>query len=424
MTAPPLSARPVVTSRFTSWPLVVGIVATPILSIFAGLIPATIYAASTIFEVAASPVRGRLLHPRNPVLLALTALTVWALLSSLWSATTLGLAARTALAFGITGVLGLWTTGLIQTLSPVTLARLRTALLLGVGLGTLIVIIENYGGYPLTRAWAVAKHGSEPMGIELSNFISRGLTVLVMMMWPAYLVLRRHNPWIAALALAGAAYVLSHVGKHAVALAVISGFAGFALSWAVPRMGMKALRAAVVALVLTVPLADHFLPQMDQIASLNIFNSARHRLVIWRFAMDHYWEHPLRGWGIESSRAIPGGTGEAVLEFDDPNHVHVIIKYPLLPLHPHNGLIQLWLELGVPGALLMAAFLWVTLGRAIAPGDDRWTVAAKTAAVACGLTIACISFGIWQAWWISVLWLTANLFALAPPPRLDPAVAP
>ncbi|HBA43609.1 MAG TPA: hypothetical protein DCZ07_11605, partial [Alphaproteobacteria bacterium] len=95
------------------------------------------------------------------------------------------------------------------------------------------------------------------------------------------------------------------------------------------------------------------------------------------------------------------------------------IAYPnvtLLPLHPHNGALQIWLELGLPGALITAALL-LALGFGIAalplPTPQR---AAATAAFTATLCLILLSFGLWQNWWQASFWLLLILFGLASQP--------
>src|SRR5262249_1513342 len=96
--------------------------------------------------------------------------------------------------------------------------------------------------------------------------------------------------------------------------------------------------------------------------------SLAHRRAIWAFAAARIAERPWLGWGLDSSRDIPGG------------HAAYSPGTEMLPLHPHDAAIQLWLELGVPGMLLGAAFvaaLMRRLARLAAGGpESRRTVAA------------------------------------------------
>jgi O-antigen ligase len=78
-------------------------------------------------------------------------------------------------------------------------------------------------------------------------------------------------------------------------------------------------------------------------------------------------------------------------------------------LHPHSAFLQIWAEVGLPGVLIAAAlvvWLVVTIPKLAA---GRFEAAALLAMVATALTVAELSYGIWQGWWQTALWLMAAL---------------
>jgi O-antigen ligase len=81
----------------------------------------------------------------------------------------------------------------------------------------------------------------------------------------------------------------------------------------------------------------------------------------------------------------------------------------MLPLHPHNAPLQLWLELGAPGAMLgalIAADLWCRLAAARWPRNYTTAAAGSLAAA----SAACLgTYGIWQEWWLGTLFLALFL---------------
>jgi O-antigen ligase len=122
--------------------------------------------------------------------------------------------------------------------------------------------------------------------------------------------------------------------------------------------------------------------------------SAGHRLLIWSFAGDRIAERPLAGWGLDASRAIPGGK--------DP----IRPGQTWMPLHPHNAPLQLWLELGVPGAVLFAmvvALFWFALATVAWP---RLFAAAAGGSLMAALVASFASYGIWEEWWLGTLWFS------------------
>ncbi len=119
--------------------------------------------------------------------------------------------------------------------------------------------------------------------------------------------------------------------------------------------------------------------------------SAGHRLLIWSFAGDRIAERPFIGWGLDSARAIPGGKDE------------IRPGENWLPLHPHDAALQLWLELGAPGAALFALFvglLWLRLAEA--PWPPLYAAAAGGSLTA-ALVVVVAGWGIWEEWWIGTL---------------------
>jgi exopolysaccharide production protein ExoQ len=83
-----------------------------------------------------------------------------------------------------------------------------------------------------------------------------------------------------------------------------------------------------------------------------------------------------------------------------------------LPLHPHNAALQWQVELGLPGTILaLAILLWGFWRVGFTPGMPRLWRAGALAWASAALTIAMLSYGAWQAWWLACLFLTASLYA-------------
>jgi O-antigen ligase len=223
-------------------------------------------------------------------------------------------------------------------------------------------------------------------------------------------------PWLAraALLLVGAGLLISLPGETA-RLATIAGLAAALLSLAAPRLVPRLIGAMLGLAILVMPLLVGFIPKMP---TANLPLSAVHRLVIWDFTVARIAEKPLTGWGLEASRAMPGGraqpdtatldrlniTNPAQRAFLANPHVEV------MPLHPHNGALQLWLELGGIGALL-GAVLMLALGYAA----SRSAVPAVGAGMLASAAVTgMLSFGLWQAWWVASLLLAMVTLHLIP----------
>lgn len=211
--------------------------------------------------------------------------------------------------------------------------------------------------------------------------------------------------------LAGGAAVLLLLPGETPKIAVAAAAAAGGAALLAPRLAPRLLGVVLAAAILLMPAILG--PVLARgVPADGIAPSAAQRLLIWDFAATRIAERPLLGWGMEASRAVPGHDGnpspEALARFG--------IAYPfaarweLLPLHPHNGALQLWLELGAPGAVLGAA-LAVLLGLAAARAA-RPAVAA--AVLAAGSVTAMLSFGAWQEWWVGAELMAAAAVAGIP----------
>jgi len=122
------------------------------------------------------------------------------------------------------------------------------------------------------------------------------------------------------------------------------------------------------------------------------------RLNIWSFAAAKITEQPLRGWGLDASRTF----GSAI------------------SLHTHDAAMQIWLELGAPGAVLAALF-WIGVWSLIEglARRDRTAAAAASATAVAYLTVGGLSFGVWQEWWLGLGAMAAVACVCLARSRLD-----
>jgi O-antigen ligase len=134
--------------------------------------------------------------------------------------------------------------------------------------------------------------------------------------------------------------------------------------------------------------------------SIDLPRSAYHRLLIWEFATARIDERPILGWGLNTSRAIPGG------------QKNLDVSEKALPLHPHNAALQWRLELGILGSLFGAALFLVSTEMARRYAAGRVARAGAVAAIVSTSAIAMLSFGAWQTWWVSSIFLIAGFTIL------------
>jgi len=281
--------------------------------------------------------------------------------------------------------------------------RLSLALVGGVAIGLILLCIETGLDFPIFRA--IFGNGDPRLidGVQAK----RATDALPLAVWPAALALvRLGKKWF------GVALVVVFTGTCAV-LTASSATLGMAVSLAILVLGVASplwtrrlvALAVVLAFVLVVP-ASIYAYREGASTSHMVKNSGRHRMEIWDFAARKTLDRPLFGHGFNASRFVPND-GE-VSQFRGPG-------YPIIPLHPHNALLQIWLELGVVGVAIATALLLTALN-----AIGRWpplSARFALAGYAAGLVVAGLAFGIWQTWWMATLVFSVAAFrTVAPQP--------
>ncbi|MDP6352942.1 MAG: O-antigen ligase family protein [Alphaproteobacteria bacterium] len=240
--------------------------------------------------------------------------------------------------------------------------------------------------------------------------LNRAGTVLVLLIWAPLACLWGSLRGLPAAALVGACTLLLwRMESNAALLALALGVGVMAATAAAPRATTRVLALVCATAILLAPVLPHTLIRPAAVIALapGLASPSVHRLYIWQFAAARIAAHPVRGWGFDASRHVTGGdvpigTENQALGAD-------YAGMTMMPLHPHNAVLQVWLELGLPGGLLLAALcanLLLAIGRRSA---DRPAAAAAAAGVITALMVSGLSYGAWQNWWLATLWLAAAI---------------
>ncbi|HEV7372045.1 O-antigen ligase family protein [Arenibaculum sp.] len=272
--------------------------------------------------------------------------------------------------------------------------------------GGLLLLFDLLAGLPLYNLarGQVAFDGNP-------NDLNRNMVVLAAVVWPAAMVLwTTGRPLAATMLPLGLAVPVMLGESQSAQLGLIAGVAALALAAVGREWTRRAFGAVTVLVFLGVVPAAMWLHDKGMALDL-LPPSARHRLDIWHFTAGHILEKPLFGWGLEASRELGQGTVSTVVEGEGA----------LMPLHPHNAFLQIWLELGAVGVASVLVILLLAL-RGIGRMPEA-THPPVLAAYAAGMAMVSISYGIWQSWWLATLLLTAALIvavarSAAPQPRV------
>jgi O-antigen ligase len=338
-------------------------------------------------------------RPRTPPWLSLIVLAAatWAALSIFWSP---GPRPEQALKILATAAAGsAFVAGAAGLGSPAR-PMARAAMVAGVLMLALLLGIEAWFNMPITRA----AQPTAPTGLIERN-PGRGVLLLELFGFAALAALRNYPRglrWGLGLALLAAMAVLSlQFGMDANAVAAVLGLAAFAIGYAAPRLAPRLIAFVLAGWMLAAPWALLALAEVTEALAVRLPASWGMRVHIWNYAAARIAEKPVFGWGLDSSRTF--GAEQSLGD----------LRFPAIPLHPHNLSLQIWLETGAVGALVFAAAIaasGVAAARAI--GAQRAPAAAAVASFAIIGFAWNVSYGAWQEWFMATPFIAAAAMLL------------
>ncbi len=357
--------------------------------------------------------RDRWYFPTRVIWIIL-ALAVWAAITAFW-ALDAGAALRGAI--GLLGVavilFMLWQAN--YRLSTVERRRIAAAYLIGMFVAVAMLSVDIFSNAQLA-AWFRDYDNTDVFQNELAHrSLNRGITLLCFYT-PLYILvawrcttraLRLGTLAVGAVALV---YCLSW-GKDAIVLAGASALlcGAFALrSWQGTRWLMI---VGFCTYVVAIPFVTRLIPPPQVIWEefRHFPPSLQHRLFIWSFTSQRIAEKPLLGWGMNSAKIIPGGDHDVSVGLRQSK-----LLWRALPLHPHNAVLQWWLELGLVGALI-ATFGVTSLITVLWRRRDSAARIAGAASLGAAMVVSLLSFGAWQSWWLAGMVIVAWMFKILDP---------
>ncbi|WP_304170022.1 O-antigen ligase [Phenylobacterium aquaticum] len=319
----------------------------------------------------------------RPAGIAIITLLIWAIGSAIWSPYTpknIGASTSVKLLFE-TVLYAAVIAGTRRTTDGGRIGLLRT-LAWGMTLLSLIMLGESFTYAGAYRAIRDALGDPIRPDLGVKN-VCQGLFGLTLFAPAAILAASRYGGgvWLGLPILAGIIWPSIVFGYDATLLA-LGAASGAALAvWTWPRWAPRVLAVLTATLYLTAPAL------VWAARSTGLYQTLEHavplswseRMGYWRHASDWISDHPARGWGLDSSRMFGPG----------------------IILHPHDGPLQIWLELGLIGAVGAAVF-WIAVWNGLSrrTRDPAAAVGAATATIY--LTFGAFSFGVWQEWWLAL----------------------
>lgn len=341
-----------------------------------------------LLSAAAVRREGLALLPRGTLPAVLVVFIVWAAIASTWST------ARPHAVF-VTAEL-IYTLGpaallmrLAWTLDEATRDAAIRALIAGLAVGLALLAVETFGNMAIYRL-ANGLSWSAPYKENIRDYPATAGVLAALVVASAAVRARRHRRAAWALGLFFVVVMATHSLSAKVGIVV-----GLAVVWLAMRAERRAERVlagiTMAGFVLAIPVALA-LKRLGLETASWLPGSSRQRVEIWSFAANRILHKPLFGWGFDASRHI-----------DNAGHVSKFLPpgASIIPLHPHDLFLQVWLELGVPGVLIIGGLMLAILRsvRRLDPAVRPFALAAYAAAVAMSST----AFGATQGWWMASL---------------------
>jgi O-antigen ligase len=327
--------------------------------------------------------------------IALGLIPIWAFVSALWAMDVQLAIQGAGKLLGSTMMIGVLLF-VADNLNPREKLLVQWAVVIGFALLLIEAFIDALSG----GAVGSALFGSIATRDGLS-WVHSSAMMLSLMVWPLGVVmLRLGRFWVFGF-LYALLIVLNWKISYGTGIVIVAASSVVAVAtWYFTKPLLKLLMVGTACAVLTMPALVMLKPDASFFASQTwVSNSALHRLHIWDFATSKIVEHPLLGWGMNAARIVPGGKQGAI----DTRGNHG----ELMPLHPHNAALQIWLELGVAGALTAAAFSLLFFLHLLRSNlDDR----EKSLIVGQAISLFVVlwaGFGIWQSWLLAATGLTS-----------------
>ena len=241
------------------------------------------------------------------------------------------------------------------------------------------------------------------LGIRPQLFVlNRTVVAQLVLLWPMLaLIGRRYRAvgWATA-ALVAAAMFVSESGSAK--LGVLAGATVMAIAIYAPRLATGGVAIGTTLLLLIQPWLGRLVAAVMP-ARVNAAMADAHsndRINIWSSFGAAVEQHPLVGSGFNASARM--ADNPLVQRVPEP------LREMLGAGHPHNSFLQIWVDLGAVGAILAIALVLLACLTIYQMSQAARPYAAGLAASV--LSIAAVSHGAWQAWWIACVGAAVVLF--------------
>ncbi len=348
------------------------------------------------------PVFGDVPHWSKPAFVVLGLCAALMFLSALWAIDP-SLSLERAQKTSVLLLAGAFFISLAGTFRIWTLEPYLRILPMIVFLTALALCVEISLDYPLYR---LIRGYDFSLDVSLAVF-NRATVTVALLLIPSIAILRQYysDPMCLVVVALTIIPLLAMTESQSAQMALLFGVMAvflFPYNW---KWSWAGLGLCIYALMLALPFIAiwafaHFAADIEAVpffGSGGGYSGAR--MEIWDYVSRYALQNPLYGFGVEATRQVQHfGSGE-------------IYQQGQTILHPHNFALQLWMEFGLVGVTLGAALIGYLLLQMKHLSVAQSRVALPTLVAV--LSVASTGYGMWQGWWLGLLFVVFAYVLLA-----------
>lgn len=327
----------------------------------------------------------------------------WTLLSCFWSPSLmLSFKYYIPLALGVAGYLVVKTS--YQNSNDKFLPLTTPYLVLGMLLAAILFLLEYFTEGFIGGNFRLIIQNKE---IFLLNMLDRGCSFLSCLAWVLIAILLLRKKYLTLAIFYFLVFMLLMVSDS---LAAFVAFVAAGIVFGLGNLlGGRFLHLVTIGLIagsLTMPICFYSFSPLDLSNKYDFLPlSAKHRIFIWSFTSHRMLEKPVLGHGFAYSKTLKL-PGEEMVHYEG-------IELNPFSSHPHNNVLQVFLETGIIGLVLFLALIikylrQITYNFALGDRGEATIYAAFINYYIIGM----ISYNIWQWWWVCTAVFVALQFLL------------
>jgi len=227
---------------------------------------------------------------------------------------------------------------------------------------------------------------------------------------PYAVAIRHRFGWPACLIFIAAAGIglVGHF-RFAGVLSFIVALLVFGFVWVVGRIAARLVGVAIALWILAAPSVFRMILSAPEFQAKlpGLPESWQERFFIWTRCLELIAENPILGKGLGFVKFFSRVKGETVTIYRADGPDAWLLKF----IDGHSNWINLWLETGLVGALLMAALGLAILGWLTTRARDRLTMALGMGLMAGVAAIGTVGLNPIYDWWLTTIWSCVLLTA-------------